>query len=153
MYAKGIFRIFTLDPFVFIFTISVWVRSSVVLRSWTLNTIRIMWVRPLCTLWLFLVNVGRLCSKLSQTMSIHNMSKWCQHRWRGAARRGAIAAATGSHDRLYKALTDYTKPQQIIQNPQKTTQNPDRLYKAPERLYKLLNIRQTQTYSTNHSNF
>ena len=47
-----------------------------------------------------------------------------------------------SPDRLYKAPTNYTKPQQTIQSPRKTIQSPDRLYKDPERLYKHINIRQ-----------
>ena len=40
----------------------------------------------------------------------------------------------GSTDRLHKAPTDYTKPQQTIQITEKTMKIPGRLYKATERL-------------------
>ena len=57
----------------------------------------------------------------------------------GAARRGAEGdggeggdrLGSGHPKRLYKAPTDYTKPQQTIQNP-------NRIYKAPQSLHKTI---------------
>jgi len=42
----------------------------------------------------------------------------------------------GSPERLHKAPTDYTKPQQTIQIPDRLYKAPKRLYKAPKRLHK-----------------
>ena len=51
---------------------------------------------------------------------------------------------------LYKAPTDYAKPQKTIQSPRNTIQRPNRLYKAPKHYTKPKNIRQNLkiTYKT-----
>ena len=73
--------------------------------------------------------------------------------WGGAARRGTTAAAAvgpggegGSPKRLYKALTDNTKPQQTIQSFKNTIQSTEMLDKDINIKQELQNKHQVNLY-------